>query len=72
MKKEINISYQGVELLVVAEITGDYMPATQLYPEEYAEIEVLEVFVGDTDIMGIFYDTQILDIGDLCLINLEG
>jgi len=71
MKKEINIEYQGVPLTVVVDYTGKYFAATQTDPEELPDIEVLKVYAGDTDIIGIFYDEQILDIGDLCLMSIE-
>ena len=70
MKKEIEINYQGVDLLVTLEITGKHLPATLTDQEEFPDIEVIEVYAGDTDIIGIFYDVQLEEIRTLCLEKL--
>jgi len=71
MRKEIEIEYQGVPLTAVVEITGKYLPATQIDPEEFPETELIKVYVGDTDIIGIFYDSQLEEIYNLCLDGKE-
>ena len=70
MKKEIEINYQGVDLLVTLEITGKHLPATLIDPEEFPDIEVIKVCAGDIDIIGIFYDVQLEEIRTLCLDKL--
>lgn len=70
MKKEIEINYQGVDILVTLEITGKHLPATLLDPEEFPDVEVIKVYAGDTDIVGIFYDVQLEEIRTLCLEKL--
>lgn len=66
MKKEISINYQGINLEVIVDYTGKYFPATVDEPEELPEVEVLKVYAGEMDILGIFYEEQILDIAELC------
>jgi len=77
MKKETVINYLGVQLT----ITGEYIPAEKgvmydsdmcgerSHPSDF-QISKVETKSGD-DITRIFYDGQLEDMSDLCLINLE-
>lgn len=70
MKKEIEINYQNVDLLVTVEITGKHLLATLIDPEEFPDVEIIKVCVRDTNIIGIFYDVQLEEIRTLCLDKL--
>lgn len=77
MKKETVINYLGTLLT----ITGEYIPAEKgvmyntdmcgdrSYPSDF-QISKVETKSGD-DITRIFYDLQLEDMSELCLINLE-
>lgn len=70
MKKEIDIEYQGTPLTVIVDITGKHLPETRYDQEEFPEVEVLKIYAGDTDIIGIFYDSQLEEIITLCEENI--
>jgi len=72
MKREIEtINYYGVELVINFTIDGKYYPATREQPEEYPEIEIDKIFVEDTDIMPILLETQIEDIYNILIDEVE-
>lgn len=68
---ETIIEYLGVELSIKYSIDGKYIPATREYPEEFPEINILDILAGDVSIIDILLETQIEDIYILLQEKLE-
>lgn len=77
MKIETEINYLGVLLTIEADYQPEepevkYYSDGTGYPGCSAEFEIHRILTesGD-DILGIFYESQLEDIEQLCFINLE-
>jgi hypothetical protein len=65
--KQITIDFYGINLIVEIEIYGNYISESLETPAEYPEIEIIYIFVEDSNIniYDIFSNKQLDIINDL-------
>jgi len=45
------INYNGTEIEIEYEVSGDYYPATLETPAEYPEVEITAIYYKDVDVL---------------------
>lgn len=47
------INYNGTEIEIEYEVSGDYYPATLETPAEYPEVEITAIYYKDVDVLDL-------------------
>ena len=49
----MHINYNGTEIEIEYEVSGDYYPATLETPAEYPEVEITAIYYKDVDVLDL-------------------